>query len=148
MMANARNGAPSAQEDRTVFSVELFISHLLRWGVILSLLIVGIGVLALIASGHTGYDQARLDDLGSLIRYHPGQADFPTTVPEVTKGLARGEPYAIISLGILVLIALPVVRVGVSILVFVVERDWVYVLITAFVLSMLLLSFFLGKAGE
>ena len=49
--------------------------------------------------------------------------------------------------GLILLIATPVARVAVSVLVFVVERDGAFVLITLFVLILLLLSFLLGKAG-
>jgi uncharacterized membrane protein len=36
-------------------------------------------------------------------------------------------------------------RVAVSIVAFIVERDWTFVLITSFVLAMLILSFYLGR---
>ena len=48
--------------------------------------------------------------------------------------------------GLLLLIATPVVRVAVSILGFVYERDWRYILITSIVLGLLILSFALGRA--
>ena len=44
------------------------------------------------------------------------------------------------------LIATPVMRVAVSIVAFLIERDWIFVIVTSFVLAMLILSFFLGKA--
>jgi uncharacterized membrane protein len=50
-------------------------------------------------------------------------------------------------LGLLMLIATPVMRVAASIFAFVYEHDYVYVTITAIVLALLLLSFVLGKAG-
>jgi uncharacterized membrane protein len=46
----------------------------------------------------------------------------------------------------LLLIATPVIRVGVSIFAFIYQRDRLYTLITATVFSLLLLSFVLGKA--
>ena len=47
---------------------------------------------------------------------------------------------ALIQLGLLVLIAVPVVRVAVSIVAFALERDWLYVVVTVLVLAILLFS--------
>ena len=57
--------------------------------------------------------------------------------------LAGGPSIA--QLGLLVLVATPVIRVGVSLIAFVVERDRLYVAITAAVLGLLLLSLFLVR---
>ncbi len=62
-------------------------------------------------------------------------------------GLLALEPYAIIGLGLLVLILFPALRVAVSVVAFALGHDWVCVLITAFVLLVLLLSFAIGEAG-
>jgi uncharacterized membrane protein len=48
---------------------------------------------------------------------------------------------------LLVLIATPIVRVAVSVLAFAYQRDRVFVAVTSAVLLILLLAFFLGKAG-
>jgi hypothetical protein len=53
----------------------------------------------------------------------------------------------VVCFGLLMLIATPILRVAVSIVVFVVQRDWEFVAVTAFVLAVLLASFFLGKSG-
>ena len=45
------------------------------------------------------------------------------------------------------LISIPALRVAVSVVAFALGHDWVYVLITAFVLLVLLLSFAVGEAG-
>ncbi len=127
--------------------IELFIAHLLRWGVILSFAIVAIGIVLVVVTGQTGYQSIRLDDLNSIVQYHPGHPDHPNSLPDVLAGVIALKPYAIITLGLLVLIAIPVMRVAVSVLAFFVERDWVYVIITAFVLAMLMLSFALGAGG-
>ena len=55
----------------------------------------------------------------------------------------RGE--AIVTLGLLVLIATPVARVAVSVVAFIHHRDRTYALITAAVLCLLLLSLVLGR---
>ncbi len=127
--------------------VELFIAQLLRWGVILSFTIVGIGIVLVLVTGRTGYQSIRFDDLNSIIQFHPDHPDYPNTINDVVAGIVAFKPYALISFGLLVLIAIPVMRVAVSVVAFFVERDWAYVLITAFVLGVLILSFMLGVAG-
>lgn len=69
---------------------------------------------------------------------------FPQTLGQVWDGLLILHPQAIVTLGLLVLIATPVVRVMASIVAFAVERDRRFVVITAIVLLILLGSLFLG----
>ncbi len=73
---------------------------------------------------------------------------FPDTLGQVAAGLLVLRPQAVITLGLLVLIATPIVRVATSILVFAFERDRKYIVITSSVLAILLLSLFLsGKSS-
>ncbi|MBI5876373.1 MAG: DUF1634 domain-containing protein [Chloroflexi bacterium] len=130
-----------------LLKIELFIAQLLRIGVLISFVIVLIGIVGVIVTDQTGYHTINLNDLDSIIAYRAGHPDFPNTVGDVLSGVLGFKPYAVISLGLLVLIAIPVVRVAVSIAAFMRQRDWLYVGITVFVLVMLLLSFALGEAG-
>jgi uncharacterized membrane protein len=57
-------------------------------------------------------------------------------------GLAAVRPQAIAQLGLLVLVATPIVRVVTSLVAFAIERDRLYVGITAAVLSILLAAVF------
>jgi uncharacterized membrane protein len=132
--------------DEQTLRVELFIAQLLRWGVVISFVIVATGIGAVVVTGQTGYHQIRLDDVASVVQYRV-RPDFPNSLGGVFSGLMALKPYAIIALGLLVLIAIPVARVAVSIVAFAMERDGLYVVITAFVLAMLLLSFAIGEAG-
>jgi uncharacterized membrane protein len=126
--------------------IELFIARLLRWGVIFSFCIITLGIGLVILTGQTGFQQIHLDDVNSLVQYQV-KPNFPNALSSVFYGVVALKPYAIITLGLLVLIAIPVMRVAVSVVAFVVERDWLYVAITAFVLLALLASFALGEAG-
>jgi uncharacterized membrane protein len=63
--------------------------------------------------------------------------------PAVVPGHGRGR--ALIQLGLLLLIATPVLRVAFSILAFVRQRDVVYVLFTLIVLGVLIYSLFSGQ---
>ena len=68
--------------------------------------------------------------------------DFPQTFNQVWAGLLVLRPQAVITLGLLLLIATPVLRVAVSVVTFVVERDRRFVVITLLVLLILLFSIF------
>ena len=74
--------------------------------------------------------------------------NFPQTLDQIRQGLLILRPQAIIALGLLILIATPVVRVAASIVSFALERDKKYVVITSVVLAILLFSiFFLGSTA-
>ncbi len=60
--------------------------------------------------------------------------------------LAHLDPAAYVSLGLIVLVATPFVRVVGSLVAFAVERDRAYVLITATVLVVMCVSVLLGRA--
>lgn len=66
---------------------------------------------------------------------------------QVLSGLTRGDGQAIIVLGLLVLIATPVLRVALSVVLLALQGDRRYTCITLLVLVLLLTSFLLGKAG-
>lgn len=122
--------------------VDYLISWVLRGGVTLSLAIVLIGVTITFVH-HPDYFQSR-PALGALTS---SGASYPSTIGAVAAGVRDGHGQAIVTLGLLLLIATPVVRVAVSIAVFIIERDRLYVLITTAVLTLLLLSFALGANG-
>jgi uncharacterized membrane protein len=138
--AGAYHGA-GADEDK-VRKVELTISALLRIGVVTSLLVVLVGTTVTFVH-HPHYLSSR-QDLGPLTK--PG-AEFPHSIPTLIRGLQHGQGRAIVMAGLLLLIATPVLRVAVSVLAFVYQRDRTFVIITTVVLALLLTSFVLGRGG-
>ena len=140
-----QNSKIETSVDERVRSVELLISNLLRVGVTLSLSIVLLGTVVTFLH-HPEY-RANPVEFHRLITPTAADSPFPHTLRQVATGLAHFQGQAIVILGLLLLIATPIVRVAVSILAFVHERDTTFVLITSLVLSLLLLSFLLGKAG-
>lgn len=127
---------PSTQQqgrDALVRQAELIISGVLRGGVVSSAALIAVGVAAFYIRGDW-----RSPTTGSV---------FPHTLASVWQGVLRGEPLAIIALGLLVLLATPVLRVLVSIGAFLLEGDRLYAVITAVVLLILVVSFFLGRGG-
>lgn len=128
------DGAPPgtpAPEPWIEHEVEVLLGRLLQWGVAIaaSVVLVG-GVLYLIrfGGGEPQYGTFR------------GEPDDLRHVVGIVRSVAGGGSRGIIQLGLLLLIATPVARVALSLLVFVRDRDRLYVRLTAFVLIILMLS--------
>ncbi len=146
-MINAEPVQETTARNEDLVRIELLIAQLLRVGVLLSFVIVAIGIGAVLLTGQTGYDQIHLDDLQSIIQYTGKHPNFPNTLGDTANGILTLKPYGIIALGLVILIAIPVMRVAISVIAFAMEHDWLYVAITAFVLTMLIVSFLIGEAG-
>lgn len=74
--------------------------------------------------------------------------DLPTAVPDIGEVIRRVialRPSGFLALGLLALIATPIVRVVGSIGAFLYERDWRYAAITCLVLAVLMVSLLLGR---
>lgn len=125
----------------TLERVENLISHVLRVGVVVSLLVITTGTVMSFVH-HPGFLWSH-NDLGPLISQ--GATSLPT-VHGVIEGVLAGRGQAMVMLGLMLLIATPVLRVAVSVVVFVIQRDWIFVAITLVVLAALLFSFWIGKA--
>lgn len=130
----------AAKEPEETRVLDRVISVLLRAGVVASLMIVLNG-LVLSFTHHAEYMHSH-----SMLKQitTPGRV-VPHSLRDVLAGAIALKGEAVIALGLLLLIATPVLRVAVAILAFALERDRPFTLITAFVLAMLVLSFFLGK---
>jgi uncharacterized membrane protein len=113
--------------------IELGLALLLRAGVIVAAVLVLLGgILYLRQDGGLHPDYARFSG-------EPSNLQHPLSV--LAEALAL-QPLGLIQLGVLVLLATPVVRVAVSLLAFAKERDRIFVGMTAVVLTILLLSLF------
>jgi uncharacterized membrane protein len=115
----------------TDHQVEQFIGRLLRAGVILSAVVVLVGGIVY------------------LVRYGSIPADYGTfrgvpdgldSVHGVVGGALELRSRWVVQLGLLLLIATPIARVGLSLAAFARQRDGTYVAITALVLALLLFS--------
>ena len=118
------------------------VATLLRVGVLLSIGIIAAGMVITFVH-HPDYFSSR-PALGSLTA---PDTHFPSTIGEVIAGVRHGSGQAIVTAGLLVLILIPVARVALSIVLFVIERDRLYAAITATVFVVLLISFVVGRAG-
>ncbi len=117
-------------------SMSTVIGNVLRYGVFLSAAVTLLGtVLLAVQTGASG--------IGQFLTYNSAQVPhgtFPVSLSSLASGLARAQPYAIIELGVILLIATPVSRVSMSVFLFAAEGNRKYVAITAIVLALLLFS--------
>ncbi|BAP85645.1 membrane protein [Paucilactobacillus hokkaidonensis JCM 18461] len=112
-------------------SVENLIGKVMQVGVFLAAAVMLLGVLMFLITGNSGYSGD----------YHP------TTFASLMTGLVQFKAYAIIMLGLFLLILTPVLRVIVSIYAFYVARDKMYVWITTIVLIILVFAMIIGIYG-
>ena len=126
--------------DHRVIKVEIVISTLLRVGVVASVAVVALGTLLSFAVSPRY--AATPEVYQALVS---PEVEFPHSISATLDGVLRLDGRSLVVLGLLLLIATPVVRVAVSILAFYFQRDVVYVVITSAVLLLLITSFILGK---
>lgn len=116
--------------------MDLIISRLLRGGVLLAAgvaLVGGVIFLAQYGGQPTGH------------HVFAGEPAELRSVWQIILGAARLRSRWLIQLGLLLLIATPIMRVAVSLVAFARQKDRMYVLVTAIVLGLLLFSLFVGR---
>jgi uncharacterized membrane protein len=112
------------------------IGKILRYGVVLSSAVVAAGLVLMLLAPPPGSPAT----LQAALAANFGR---PTLSPSaLLAGLARGSAVGVLQLGMLILIATPITRVAASVLLFLRERDMLYVGITLLVLGMLLVALF------
>ena len=113
------------------------VSALLRYGVVFSALVTlaGLGLL-LVQVGPKAFV--------SMPSIRAPETTDLTSLRAVLRELVPPEPEAVMDAGILLLIATPAVTVGTAAISFALEKDWLYVWITTFVFTMLMLGFAIG----
>ncbi len=119
-------------QNRLDKTLETIIGYTLRIGVIAAaVLVLAGGVYYLIENAGTVADYHT---------FHPAAKHTLDLAGIVQNALALNS-LGIIQLGLLVLVATPLVRVILSVVAFVLERDLLYVVVTVIVLTVLLYSF-------
>ncbi|HEX5073015.1 MAG TPA: DUF1634 domain-containing protein [Gemmatimonadaceae bacterium] len=136
-MSDSRLGRANDAPRLTDHALEQIIGRLLQIGVLISALVVVLGGVAL------------------LIRYGGAPADFRSfraepselsTLVGIVRGASRLDSHAVVQLGLVLLIATPIMRVALTLVAFWWQRDRLYVGITAFVLALLVYGLFWGRA--
>lgn len=134
-LAEVPEGAATEEQVRRA---ELAISLVLRIGVTLAagLALAGI-VLVMVHNPSYAHGISYHEVIGP--NYH-----FPHTIGQLGRALAAGDGRGYIGLGLVVLIATPVLRVAVAVGVFVLQKDRRMTVVTLVVLVLLVGSFFIG----
>ena len=100
------NLAENTKKIEEMNQIELVIGQVLRVGVVISAIVILIGILLLVFTGKTGY----------------AANVYPITVKAILTGIVALKPFAILMLGLFLLILTPVLRVVVSIYAFAKEK--------------------------
>jgi uncharacterized membrane protein len=111
--------------------MEIVMGNLLRIGVLLSALIVTAGGILFLSKHGT-----------QLQHYHLFQSEPRRLrdISEIWKTALQGRGQSLIQFGLLVLIATPIARIIFSIIGYLLEKDYLYVLLTMIVLGVILFS--------
>ncbi|HTV07961.1 MAG TPA: DUF1634 domain-containing protein [Candidatus Aquilonibacter sp.] len=125
-----RAPAVSEQDDT---KLDASIGKLLRAGTLSSAFVILLGgVLYLVQHGHEIPDYRTFHGVPTPLH----------TLSGILSGAFHGESLAIIQLGLLMLIATPIARVLFSVIAFLAERDYLYVVVSGIVLAVLLYGLF------
>ncbi len=111
--------------------VQLILGTLLRVGVMVSMIVI--------FAGGTLYLFGRYSEVIDYRVFDPHKTGL-TSIASVYKGVVHLDGSAITQFGVLLLIFTPVARVVFSVFSFLVERDYLYVLIGLLVLAIILVS--------
>ena len=123
---------PLFKKKITDTDLEKFIGQLLRYGVLLSSLIVVAG------GGVYLYRHGR-----EIPLYHDfkGEPDKMKQLGPLLQAIGRGEGRPLVQLGLFVLIATPIARIAFSVIGYLLEKNYLYVSITILVLAVILCNF-------
>jgi len=111
--------------------IQVILGTLLRVGVIASMTVVFVGAVIYLVVYHS--------DIVDYHKFDPLKTKY-SSISAIFQGVSELDSKAIIQLGTLLLIFTPVTRVVFSIFSFLIERDYLYVLIGLFVLCIILIS--------
>lgn len=117
--------------------VQLILGTLLRVGVLLSSAVILFGGIVFIFS--------QANEVVSFAEFKPEKTNF-STISNILEGLKTFDGLAIIQFGVLLLIFTPIARVVFSIFSFLIEKDYMYVLIGAIVLCVIITSLYFEVA--
>lgn len=119
----------------TDYDMQQLIGQVLRYGVLSS------GIVAIIGGVWYLFQQ------GAAMTHYTsfnGEPAGYTSLTGIIEGLSNGSASEIIQLGVIILIATPIIRICFSLVSFILEKDRMYVVITLIVLLIILFSMFGG----
>lgn len=116
------------------------LTHYLIWSVIISVSIIIFGVILFFITGKTGYSY---NNLNSLITARGNLQFYPFSVASIFSGIAQLKPFAIIQLGVLVLLLTPFGRILMQFFIFLYEKDYKFTVIALVVFLILMFSLYM-----
>jgi uncharacterized membrane protein len=115
---------------------QTIIGNLLRYGVWISLSVAFIGgIVYLMHHGH---------DIEDYSVFKENDSNIFEVIANVYNGVIHGSGESIIYFGVILLFLTPVFRVLLSLFSFLLEKDYLYVVITAIVIGIIIISISLG----
>jgi uncharacterized membrane protein len=112
--------------------IETVIGYVLRYGTITaSLVVLAGGIVYLVRHGHQPPEYSQFK----------GEPDKMREPGLILRAVMRGEGRPLIQLGLLILIATPIARITISIIGYLLEKDYLYTVLTAIVLLVILWNF-------
>lgn len=112
------------------------VGNLLRYGVWTSLSVAFIGGIVYLM-GHS-------TDIENYSVFHENNRNLFEVIGDIYKGVAEGKGESLIFFGIILLFLTPVFRVLLSLFSFLLEKDYLYVVITLIVILIILISVSFG----
>jgi uncharacterized membrane protein len=126
----------TASGSRPKPDMNVVISDVLKYGVLASAILIGLGVVILFLNTPQSFPSTT----SALLAMNYGKPTLDLS--QLLSGVAGANPVYVIELGLIVLLATPVARVAASVLMYAMEKDKMYVAITLFVLIVLLFGLF------
>lgn len=136
-MVESESMTQSGEEDRIL---RLWTPILLRTILIAATAVLAIG-LFLMATYAPGFYVQRFHAVQA------GQVHAPESFSQIITGALARDPHSVMTLGLFILTLVPLARVAFCFVLFLKQRDYIYVGLTAYVLIGLVAGVLLGKIG-
>lgn len=115
---------------------QTIVGNLLRYGVWISLSVAFIGGIVYLMGHHS--------DIENYSVFHENDRNIFEVISAIYNGVIQGNGESIIFFGIILLFLTPVFRVLLSLFSFILEKDYLYVVITLIVILIILISVSFG----
>jgi uncharacterized membrane protein len=133
----AIQAAATADEDRIL---RRWTPLILRAILIVSTVIMVAGIALSIAFAPSYY-------VGRFDAIQQGRLFGRESIWQLVQGMRQGQPHSVMIIGLYVLTLVPLARVAFTLVLFLKERDFIYVAATAYVLAALIMGVMLGRVG-
>jgi len=124
---------------KTERDLELIMGKLLRYGVIISCIITMIGGILYLFQ-----HQGTIPDYTPIVGTFKGAPEYLRQLSTILPRVAAFDGAAIVQLGVIALVATPILRVLFSFFAFLYEKDYLYVVITFIVLAIIMINMLFG----